>query len=313
MSDFDNATASKRARTSAAILIVALIAFSAVAIAQSNLLPWPLASELQSLGGHVNSSKTNQNNLTNSYSVILVSAIAYLPAIGQNCPGLIELPLSGANVTVFLNATLSLHGRQNAKGLPVAFGVTGPNGQASFKVPEGKYLVTMKSNIVNLSASLSTELQNTTELDIQVNETSYTVSYFEIQNAASPSLLLPWENTFLRLNSTSQTNAGANRSVYLRFLRPNSSLATFNSTGFAFGSNVTVCLFPVFQDVSTRLISEFSSASQGALWLEVQTNSVVNITDISGIDVLISSSTYALREYPTANQSAEITTSNTST
>lgn len=319
----DSVPSSKRARRSAAILIAALIIFSSIAIIQSNLLQWPLSAELQSLEGNQNNSQTNQSKNLNSDSSILVSAIGYLPSSSQS-PGFTAFPLIGALVSVFVNATNprvnpgTPQGRENVKGLLIASKSTGTNGQIRFYVPARSYQVTLRSGVGNITASLQTRPQNTTELDISVNDTSYSASYFEIQNEASPSMLLPWESTFLRIDSYVQTNANANESIYLEFLNSttgsttsssSSSTSTTSCTGITCNSNLTVIGPPILpQMLSARLVSEFSSASSPpTLWMQVQTNSVVNITNISGIDVLISLASYTLKQYPMTNQTVTFT------
>ncbi|MDH2900293.1 MAG: hypothetical protein PXY39_04930 [archaeon] len=318
----DSVPSAKRARTSAAILIAALIIFSSIAIIQSNLLQWPLSAEVHSLEGNRNNSQTNQSKNVNSDSSILVSAIGYLPS--SQSPGFVAFPIIGAFVSVFVNASNhrvnpgTPQGRENVKGFLIASNSTGTNGQTRFSVPAGTYQVTLRSGVGNVTASLQTRPQNTTELDISVNDTSYSAAYFEIQNEASPGMLLPWESTFLRIDSNVQTNVNANESVYLEFVNSttvsatsttSSTTITTTCTGTICNSNLTIIGLPFLpQMISARLVSEFSSSSSPpTLWMQVQTNSVVNITNISDIDVLISLASYTLKQYPMTNYSVAFT------
>ncbi len=316
MSGFVHASVSRRPRTPAVVLIVALFVFSALVITQSSLLQWPLASEIRNLQGFPNNQQSNQNQNFNFDSSILVSVVAYLPAVNPlNFLGIAEQPLSGANITVFANATTPSTGnlaspkaRESAKALLIASKITDPSGKLQFMLPSGSYEVVMTTGIANLTTSVVARPQNTTELDIQVNETSYSASFFEIENPASPGLILPWESTYVRLDSSLQMNDKLNQSVYLRFIKPNSTTTCagigcfVNQTGNITGDQLIQ--FFLQQAVSARVISEFSSAPQGTLWLQVQTNSVVDVSNISGIDVLIALSFYTTKEYPMANQTS---------
>jgi hypothetical protein len=320
MSNYDNASASRTARNSVAIMIAALVVFSAFAIAQSNLLQWPLATELQNLSGNQNNGQTNPTSNTNSDSSILVSAYAYIPsAIPQNAPLVFEeFPIVRASVKVFQNVSsaginpASPHGKVSLKGVLIRSDSTDVFGQVSFVLPSGSYFVSMTSQFGNLSVRVPTEPHNTTELDISINDSSYAATYFEIQNQASPGLLLPWESTYLRINSNPVPNVKVNESVYLKFSFTNSTSPTVTTCSGAFCTFNSTIFF--LQAKSAKLTSVFASPSQGTMWMQVQTNLDVNITNISGIDVLVSSTAYSLKQYPMTNQTiANTTTTSIST
>jgi hypothetical protein len=326
MPESERANASQRTRTSAAILIAALVVFSAIAIVQSNLLEWPLASELQSLEGHLNGSQTNSTSKNSPDSSILVSAIADLPSSSsgpsQNLTTEI-LPIGGALVKLFSNASVSgsspgsLQGRLNIRGVLIASSSTNAKGQIFFKVHSGRYLITLSSPVGNLSVFVLTAPKNTTEVDVRVNDTSYTASYYEVQESGTPGTLLPWENLFLRIDSKSLNSYNANESVYLKFVNSpstaNTTTTCTSSTGGVCSFNITTASIFPFQGMPVRVINEFGSSSQGTLWMQVQTNSIVNITGISGIDILVSFSAYTLKEYPMSNESLTNNFTTTST
>jgi hypothetical protein len=317
MSNLRNPNTSKRVRNSVIILIAALVVFSSVAIVQSNLLQWPLAAELQSLKGNQNSGQSNNStSRTNSDSSIFVWAQAFIPisqSRNSSSSSMIfgKVPISGAAIKLFENATVSgvspssPRGRLNLKGVLVSSNSTNPLGQVRFVVPPGRYLVSMSSQYGNFSFNVLTQVHNTTELDILVNESSYAASYFEIQNQASPGMLLPWESTFLRINSNPLPTVSTNETVYLVFSFLNSSTTPCCSFG-----NLT--LFSP-QTVRSIVIGAFESPSQGTLWMQIQTNLILtNINNISGISVIVASTDYTIKEYPMPTQTTVNATSSNS-
>jgi hypothetical protein len=314
-----NSSASRKARNSAIILIAALVVFSSIAIVQSNVLQWPLAAELQSLKGNNSGSSSNNSTLdTNSDSSIFVWANAYIPITQSHNSSVIfgKIPIAGALVKLFENASTTgpggaSHGRLNLKGVLVNSNATNPTGQVRFRVPSGRYLVSLASQYGNFSVTVSTEAHNTTEVDLLVNESSYNTSYFEFQNQASPGMLLPWESTFLKIDSNPLPQISSNNTIYLVFSFPNSSTQNVTNTQ-GVPVNATVFLSP--QAIRAQLVSVFELPLQGTLWLQVQTSLIVpNITNVSGIEIIVASTNYTIKQYPSNNQTNANATSTIST
>jgi hypothetical protein len=292
LSHFAHATTPSRARISAAVLIAALVVLSAVAILQSSVLQWPLGSEVRNLRSHPSHPL--------SYSWLLVSAIGTVPSLvvsGNNSLFLtnssVTEPIGGAHITVYATP---------GTGNPVviASNYTNADGQQLLRIPPGTYKVSVQSYLANGTAFVTTAPGNTTELDVGVNESVYSCSFFETTNSISTSLIAPWDTMFLNVHSASPIVQNTNESVFLSF-ESSLPLAPTNASG-----PPVVFSIPGPQ-LGVHVISEYSLPSEGTQWLEVHLNSVVNITGITAIDVFTSSFSYTTNEYPTASPNGSST------
>ena len=92
---------------------------------------------------------------------------------------------------------------------------TDANGGLFVSVPAGNYRVLMESRVANTSSFVGVYPGNTTELDILVNVTTYSSSFFEITNPITSGVIPPWATVFIHVSSKSVIIANANDSVYL--------------------------------------------------------------------------------------------------
>jgi hypothetical protein len=271
---------SRRPMISAVILVAGLILFSAIAAFQTRQMQWPVPKAAQNLIPHPITPHPPDN------STLFVLAREYFPDVlaPEGNHSTFELPIAYANVTVY---------KASVPEILVTSKTTGYNGQLSLSIPAGNYRVSLSSSITNLTAPVVTHADNTTELDIFANETSYSSASFVIENIATPNLILPWETILLKLNLNPQTINDTHVADYLIFL--GTFVLLTNSP------NSTEISLPFFQQIGANVIGTYRTYSQASVWLLVQPNSVVNITNVSNIDFVTVVSSYSTREYATTN------------
>ena len=271
---------SRRPRMSAAILIVGLILFSAIAAIQTSETQWPVPKVVKNLVPHPNPTPHPRN------STLFVSASAYVLSEfflnGTGPPT--EEPISYATINVYTASVPEIFVTSNT---------TNYSGQLYLGIPAGNYIVSMNSSIANLTASVVTQSGNTTELDILANETSYSATSFVIENTASPNFILPWENVLLRLSSNPQTINDTNVADYLMFL-------TNNGFSITNDRNNTIIILTFSEQIGVHVVNTFGT-SKGSVWLQVEPNSLVNLANFSNVDFLTVVSSYSTREYSMSN------------
>lgn len=273
MSDPASASAGRKARTSAIILIVALIVFSSIVVVLSNQLGWPLAAEEQSLKPHP--IHLNNNN-TQSSSSLVVTAFSYAPEInGSGYSNYTSHAVDNATVDIYRN--YQVVGKKNAL---VATGLTDVNGEQSFVIPPGNYSVEFTSTIGAATIPATVSSGNTTELDIRLNETSHLSTFFETSDSVSTHVIAPWDTVFLSFYTTSSIIQSTNLSVFLSF-----ESRQGNSTAQS-------------QLFGVRVLTDYFDPVAGSEWLQVQLKSVANITDVTGVMVVTYQAFYSTREYP---------------
>jgi hypothetical protein len=257
------ASNSRRTRIFALLFIIGLAIFATIVIVESSSLQWPLASEIQNVASHIKPP-------ISSNSSIFISAKNILP------PQLIAQPIIHAQITIY---TFSLHGL-----LAVASGFTNGLGEQTFIVAPNDYEVKMTSQIANTSTVLTTNNGNTTELDIFINETAYPTSFVDVYQSISPDIIAPWDNMYITVPSDSLLlKSGTNESIYLEFVPSSCAQPPFcNGTSQKYGASV---------------INEYSSLPSGTVWLQIELNTVANISTNSSVYVLTSVSSYTLKEY----------------
>ena len=299
MSNLDNASTPKRARTSTAIIIAALIVFTSIIVIESSSLQWPLSAELNS----IIPPKQNSNN----NSTLLVDAASYVPT-SISCTN-----KSSQNGTGFFSpsqtcypSTPAQEPMVNASILITTFGpnpqliasnTTNFAGQRLFVLEPNRYVLTFKSSFVNFSTPVLTDPGNTTELDVRVNESSYTCMFFDVSNFGSQSWIGPWDTMFLAVATTESIIQSSNESIFLQFIPTNQ--ATQNQTLSQGPYYFSLAGVPEY---GIQIINDYLSPTGGTQWLQVHLDSVAaNITSISNIDLLTYSSRYTTREYPMSN------------
>ncbi len=258
------ANRSRRAQIFALLFIIGLAIFTTIVIIESSSLQWPLASEIQNAASHFKPP-------ISSNSSIFISAKSILP------PEPIEQPVIHAQITIY---TFSLHGL-----VAVASGFTNNLGEQTFIVSPNNYQVKMVSEAGNASTVLTTNNGNTTELDIFINETAYPTSFIDVYQSVSPGVIAPWDSMYITVPSNSLLlKSSTNESIYLEFTSP--------SCAFCNGTN---------QKYNASIINEYSSLPSGTVWLQIELNSIANISTNSSVYVLTYVSSYTTKEYSMNN------------
>lgn len=266
----------KRAKTSAAILIAALAIFAAIVVLASNSLSWPLASSIQDF-----ISPPRPTGPANSS--LLVSAASYVPELyctgSNNCQVLnstIRLPIASAPVTIYA------FGQQNQLRA-VARNNTNSDGMQLFLLRPGVYQVTiMTAELGNLSTVVQTYTSNTTELDVSISERSYECTFFESTHSLSTNLITPWDTIYLNINAANPLIQNSNGSIYINFGRGSSS----------FLSSQPVQRYPI------HILNQYTSTG-GTLSISAQlTSDVANVTGTTNIFLLTYLVSYTTKEYP---------------
>lgn len=280
-------SSSKRSKASAAILVAALVVFTSIAVYQASLLQWPL---FQALNQIVPPPKHN----IPPKSSLLITAFEQVPVSilsnnGSFFSSTTVLPIPQAFITV---GTLvgSIFENLNSN-------YTNSNGVLFVYVPAGNYKVSLRSSISNDSAFVTAYGGNTTELDILVNETFYSSSFFEIANPSSSGELPPWNPVYLHVHSTSSIIQNANDSVYLTFSPASELIDPF----FSFPNSDNL--------LGLQIMNEFTSSSDGTLWLQVHLNSPTDISNVTKINLITFDTTFATRIFPLQNSSSVPNTS----
>jgi hypothetical protein len=275
MSDSESTTSSKRARTSSAILIVTLIVFATIVVAESSSLEWPLATDLGKLLAPFHSSNSANSSL-------LVSATSFLPSVNTCTTFFCSSPNFSTNNQPIVNADVVVK-TFGQNPLVVAKNYTNSQGQRFFQIRPGEYQLYFTSNTVNLTTPITASPGNTTELDITVNETLYHCTFIDISNPVSPTLIAPWNDIFLNIQSNSAITQNVTESLFLIFLAPGQgALALSNSS----------------QRYSVSVLGQYYANTAGTQWLEVELNSVAKTPSAYEAYVLTYLSSYTTREYP---------------
>ena len=270
MSNSGSVSAQRNARTSAIILIVALIVFSSIVVVLSNQLGWPLAAEEQGLKPHPN--KPNNNN-TQYDSSLFVTAFSYAPEINGSV-------FSNYTSQAIAGATLNVYRVVAKQSALVATGLTGVNGEQTFLIPPGNYSVDLTSTLGAATIPATVSSGNTTEMDIILNETSHLSTFFETSDSVSTRVIAPWDTVFLSFYPNSSIIQSTYLSVFL----------SFESTQ---GNSTTQS-----QPIGVQVLTDYFDPVAGSVWLEVQLKSLANITDVTAIKVLTYQAFYSTREYP---------------
>ena len=273
---------SKRSRASALILIAALVIFTGIAVAQASSMQWPLFQSLKQL--------TPPKTPKAPPSSLFITAFEQYPLVifrGTNPNNLqsstqeFKQPIPAAIITV-----QTLFGNN---AINVNTNYTDANGGLFVRLPAGNYRVLMRSHVANTSSFVGVYSGNTTELDILVNMTTYSSSFFEIINPITSGVIPPWATVFIHVRSKSVIIANANDSVYLS--KFSVGVQGFSDVPLPSQSNM----------VGLQIVSELLSSSDGTLWLQAHLNSTTNANSISNLALVTFDSIFTINEYPFVN------------
>lgn len=188
--------------------------------------------------------------------------------------------------------TVYAFGQQNRLHA-VARNATNAEGTQLFLLRPGQYQVTMDTpQLGNVSTLVTTSPNNTTELDVDINESTYSCSFFESSSSLSSDLVTSWDTIYMTLDTSSLlVQNSVNKSIFIEFLPGNEF-----SQGSGFVSPSPPTQLP--QKYALRILNEYASQEDGTVSVQAQlANAVVDTSGTSQIYVLTYVLSYSTREY----------------
>lgn len=273
-----------KARLAATIIVIFLIALTALIVFESSYLGWPFSvGKLSDLFGHSPKAPIAPNGTL----IVQVS----LSETYSNSPF----------VSPFQGALIQVYAGTNDVGAPVATNVTSSFGSVTFQLFPAQYAVTVTNSLTNSTPLivLNTYSNVTTSLNVDLNKTNYPAYFFDIVNPDFTSDLPIWSPIYADVYSNSKLPI-ANLTTYLS-LGSNSSdnkttIVSLNSTNGtnSFDNFTLLSVFPATVPIN---VASQTLSSTGSLLLELKLVSPTNVQGVQNIALTTIGSNYTLYYY----------------